>query len=165
MCSGHLPAPHTRCEQSINDWGSSGLVVWSIPSQALLPHLPCQAYEGVGLRPGQLCSSIPGTQSICKKKKLSETLKQAYGDDAFRIIPRWLCTSVQEETWGHLFPTLLRKSDLALYIGSYDSHLGFVTPLVWGMDLSFVNQLGLGSAALLPGRTHYQARSGTGGNG
>ena len=27
MCSGHLPAPHTRCEQSINDWGSSGLVI------------------------------------------------------------------------------------------------------------------------------------------
>ena len=57
-------------------------ILWSPASTA---H---KAFEGGGLRPGQLCSSVPGTQSICKKKKLAETLTAAYGEDAFGIVPR-----------------------------------------------------------------------------
>ena len=66
--------------QRKDDWD----VLWSPASTA---H---KAYEGGGMRPGQLCSSVPGTQSICKKKKLAETLKHAYGGDAFDIVPRWV---------------------------------------------------------------------------
>lgn len=47
-----------------------------------------KAFEGEGLLPDQMCCAVPGTQSICKKKRLAETLVEAYGERAFEIIPR-----------------------------------------------------------------------------
>jgi hypothetical protein len=86
---------HGPCESLSFQRKDAWDVLWSPATTA---H---KSFEG-GLRPGQLSSAVPGTQSLCKKKRLAETLVRAYGEEAFEIIPRCLipdntsctCTSV-----------------------------------------------------------------------
>ena len=40
------------------------------------------------LRPSAVVSAVPGTQSMTKKKRLSQTLTEAYGEDAWELMPR-----------------------------------------------------------------------------
>ncbi|KAG1663563.1 hypothetical protein FOA52_013183, partial [Chlamydomonas sp. UWO 241] len=67
-------------------------ILWSPASTAQ------KALEG-GLLPGQLASAVPGTQSVCKKKRLVATLSKAYGEDAWGLVPRTYTLPVQVAAW------------------------------------------------------------------
>ncbi|KAI8474298.1 MAG: tubulin-tyrosine ligase family-domain-containing protein [Monoraphidium minutum] len=69
------PLPGPLGHQRAGDWD----MLWS-PARTALKALPA-------LKPGQLVSALPGMMSITKKRRLSVTLKQAYGADAFDLVP------------------------------------------------------------------------------
>lgn len=57
-------------------------VLWSPASTAHKAH-------AAGLSPGQVASAVPGTQSICKKKKLADTLKCVTGEGGHEGVSGW----------------------------------------------------------------------------
>ena len=57
-------------------------VLWSPASTAHKAHT-------AGLSPGQVASAVPGTQSICKKKKLADTLKCVAGEGGHEGVSGW----------------------------------------------------------------------------
>ncbi|GAX75739.1 hypothetical protein CEUSTIGMA_g3182.t1 [Chlamydomonas eustigma] len=99
--------------QRKDDWD----ILWSPATTA---H---KAFEG-GLRPGQLCSAVPGTQSICKKRRLSETLVQAYGEKAFDIIPRTYSVPRQVKEWREWMLTHCKGGEAQLWMLKTAQHLG-----------------------------------------
>jgi len=99
--------------QRMREWD----VLWSPASTA---H---QAAEQ-GLRPGQLSSAVPGTQSICKKRRLPATLYRAYGDSAWDIMPRSYQIPFQVREWKTWLEAHKGAPENKLWILKTAQHLG-----------------------------------------
>ena len=81
------PLPGPLGHQRGGDWD----FLWS-PARTALMAVP-------GLKPGQLVSALPGMTSLTKKRRLSVTLKRAYGDDAFRLVPLTFSLPTETAAW------------------------------------------------------------------
>eukprot|EP00877_Chromochloris_zofingiensis_P003213 jgi/Chrzof1/12893/Cz07g11100.t1 len=80
------PIPGPLGFQRSSDWD----LLWS-PARTALKAIPT-------VKPGQLISAMPGMFSLTKKRRLSVTLSQAYGDDAWSLMP--LSFSLPNEVWS-----------------------------------------------------------------
>jgi hypothetical protein len=78
----------------------------------------------MGLRPGQLCNAMPGTQSICRKKELAKTLCRAYGDYAFEIVPRTYALPSQISQWQSWMKESVGNMEGRLWMLKTPQHLG-----------------------------------------
>jgi hypothetical protein len=88
--------PVTGQKVKVKDYGYMHLERWdllySITAKAML--------AAEMLRPGQIVNIIPGFLSITRKTSLVRTLRTAYGDAAFKVVPRTFKLPDELQTWS-----------------------------------------------------------------